>query len=72
MFPNLTKLAAIGILLPMSSVDRERGFSTLARFKTDMRNRLNNKNLNHFLMISIEGQVPLTFPMTLHATSGLR
>ena len=30
MFPNLTKLAAIGLLLPMSSVDCERGFSTLS------------------------------------------
>ena len=36
MFPNLTKLAAIGLLLPMSSVDCERGFSTLARVKTDL------------------------------------
>ena len=30
MFPNLTKLAAIGLLLPISSVDCERGFSTLS------------------------------------------
>ena len=38
MFPNLTKLVAIGLLLPMSSVDCERGFSTLSRVKTDLRN----------------------------------
>ena len=38
MFPNLTKLAVIGLLLSMSSVDCERGFSTLARVKTDLRN----------------------------------
>ena len=38
MFPNLTKLAAIGLLLPISSVDCERGFSTLSRVKTDLRN----------------------------------
>ena len=62
MFPNLTKLAAIGLLLPMSSVDCERGFSTLSRVKTDLRNRLNNKNLNHLLMISIEGPNPSDFP----------
>ena len=42
MFPNQTKLAAIGLLLPMSTVDCERGFSTLSRVKTDLRNRLNN------------------------------
>ena len=62
MFPNLTKLAAIGLLLPMSSVDCEKGFSTLSRVKTDLRNRLNNKNLNHLLMISIEGPNPSDFP----------
>ena len=37
MFPNLSKLAAIGLLLPMSTVD-ERGFSTLSRIITDNRN----------------------------------
>jgi hypothetical protein len=36
MFPNLTKLAAIGLLLPVSTVDCERGFSTLTRVKTDL------------------------------------
>ena len=55
MFPNLAKLAAIGLLLPMSTADCERGFSTLSRVKTDLRNRLQNKTLNHLLMISIEG-----------------
>ncbi len=62
MFPNLYKLAAIGLLLPMSSVDCERGFSTLSRVKTDLRSRLSNKNLNHLLMISIEGPCPSDFP----------
>ena len=47
MFPNLSKLAAIGLLLPMSTVDCERGFSTLSRFKTDLRNCLSNRILNH-------------------------
>ena len=31
MFPNLVKLATIGLLLPMSTVDCERGFSALNR-----------------------------------------
>ena len=39
MFPNLTKVAAVGLLLPMSSVNCKRGFSTLARVKMDLRNR---------------------------------
>ena len=65
MFPNLTKLAAIGLLLPMSSVDCERGFSTLSRVKTDLRNRLANKTLNHLLMMAIEGPSPSDFPYEL-------
>ena len=60
MFPNLTKLVAIGVLLPMSSVDCERGFSTLARVKTDLRNRLNN--MDHLFMISIEEPSPSDLP----------
>ena len=40
MFPNLAKLAAIGLLLLLSIVDCERGFSTLSCVKTDHRNRL--------------------------------
>ena len=65
MFTNLTKLAAIGLLLPMSSVDCERGFSTLSRVKTDLRNRLANKTLNHLLMMAIEGLSPSDFPYEL-------
>lgn len=34
MFPNLAILAAIGLLLPISTVDCERGFSALTRVKT--------------------------------------
>ena len=45
MFPNLMKLATIGLLLPMSTVDCERGFSTLSRVKTKLRNRLSNRIL---------------------------
>ena len=62
MFPNLSKLAAIGRLLPMSTVDCERGFSTLVRVKTDRKNHLSNRILNHFLMISVEGPLPAEFP----------
>ena len=65
MFPNLTKLAAIGLLLPVSSVDCERGFSTLSLVKSDFRNRLANKTLNHLLMMAIEGPSPSDFPYEL-------
>ena len=62
MFPNLFKLATIGLLLPICTVDCERGFSALNRVKTDLRNRLSNKIFNHLLMISIEGPPPSDFP----------
>ena len=62
MFPNLAKLAAIGLLLPLSTVDCKRGFSTLSRVKTNLRNRLINKTLNHLLVISIEGPNPADYP----------
>ena len=62
MFPNLAKLATIALLLPMSSVDCERGFSALSRVKTDLRNRLSSRTLNDLLMITIEGPAPESFP----------
>ena len=62
MFSNLAKLAAIGLLLPMSTVDCERGFSTLSRVKTDLRNRLSNKILNYLLVLLIKGTPPSEFP----------
>ena len=62
MFPNLCKLAAIGLLLPMSTVDCERGFSALTRIKTDIRNRLSSKILNNLMTISVEGPPPEEFP----------
>ena len=62
MFPNLMKLATIGLLLPMSTVDCERGFSTLSRVKTKLRNRLSNRILNYLLTISMEGPPPSEFP----------
>ena len=37
-FPNLTKPAAIGLLLPVSTVNCERGFSSLTHVKTDLHN----------------------------------
>ena len=55
MFPNLSKLAAIGLLMPMSTVDCERGFSALSRIKADARNRLSSRTLNSLMAIAIEG-----------------
>ena len=62
MFPNLAKLAAIGLLLTMSTVDCERRFSALTRVKTNLRNRLSAKTLNHLLVITTEGPISPTDP----------
>lgn len=44
-FSNLAKIASIGPLLPMSTVDCK---WALQRSKTDLRNRLSNRILNYF------------------------
>ena len=48
MFPNLARVAMIGLLLPMSTADCERGFSSLQCVKTDLHNRLSNRILNYY------------------------
>lgn len=62
MFPNLSKLAAIGLLMPMSTVDCERGFSALSRIKTDARNHLSSRTLNSLMPNAIEGPPIEEFP----------
>ena len=55
----------------MSTVDCERGFSALSRIKTDIRNRLSSKILNHLMTISVEGPSPEEFPCEeAYVTSG--
>lgn len=56
LFPNMFKLALIGLLIPASTADCERGFSALKRIKTPLRNRLSNKIINRLLFIAIEGK----------------
>ncbi|XP_078590444.1 zinc finger protein 862-like [Branchiostoma floridae x Branchiostoma japonicum] len=53
--PNLAKLAAAMAVLPVSTADCERGFSTMKRIKTQARNQLKESTLDNLLMISIEG-----------------
>lgn len=62
MFPNLGKLCAVALILPMSTADCERGFSALNRIKTDLRNRLSCKILNALMTISIEAPERDEFP----------
>ncbi|CAH1264092.1 ZNF862 [Branchiostoma lanceolatum] len=53
--PNMAKLAAANAVIPVSTADCERGFWTMKRVKTALRNRLKAETLNNLLMISIEG-----------------
>lgn len=54
-YPNLAKLGKIYLLLPISSVDAERGFSAMGRIKTKLRNSMNNDLLNALMFISVNG-----------------
>ncbi|XP_060595725.1 uncharacterized protein LOC132749834 [Ruditapes philippinarum] len=53
--PALYRIAAVGLLLPTSTADCERGFSCLKRVKTENRNCLSVKVLNYLLAVSLQG-----------------
>jgi hypothetical protein len=48
-------------VLPATSVDCERGFSSLSRIKTDLRNNLETPHLCHLIRISETDMDSLTF-----------
>ncbi|XP_060586202.1 uncharacterized protein LOC132741945 [Ruditapes philippinarum] len=52
---NLFKLAAVGLLIPTSTSDCERGFSTLKRVKTTHRASLSPPFLNPLLPVGMLG-----------------
>ena len=74
LYPNLSKLAKICLILPVSTADCERSFSAMKRIKTDLRNRMNTTTLDALMRICIEGP-PLSefdFDMALNSWSKLR
>ena len=52
-FPNLIILMQIALIVPMTSVDCERGFSAMNRIKSKTRNRMLNVVLDHLMRISL-------------------
>ena len=54
-YPNMTKLLAFSRVLPVSSVECERGFSTQNLIKTRLRCSLSIENLDRLMRISING-----------------
>ena len=55
MFPQLTKLSTIAALIPVSTAECERAFSSMNRIKTELRNCLKTSTLDCLMRISIEG-----------------
>ena len=54
-FPNLAKLAAILIVLPVTTATVERTFSRMKLIKTRLRSRMGENTLEHTMRICIEG-----------------
>ena len=54
-YPQLARLASLGLTIPFSTADCEPAFSTMNRIKTKLRNRLKTTTLDCLLRISIEG-----------------
>ena len=55
MYPELTKLATIAAILPVSTASCERAFSAMKRVKTELHNRMKTSTLDQLMRISIEG-----------------
>ncbi len=54
MFPNLHKMASIGLTIPVSTASVERSFSQMKLIKTCLRNALSDCSLSHLMKIAIE------------------
>lgn len=55
-YPHLALLAAIGLTIPVTSVDCERGVSRYNAIKTDSRSSLTVNHVNTLMIISLEGK----------------
>ena len=65
LYPNHCKLAQICLILPVSTANCERAFSTMKRVKTHLHNHLNTKTLDALLRIRIEGPDMFDFDFEL-------
>ena len=54
-FPNLSKLATILTVLPVTTATVERTFSKIKLVKTRLRSRMGEDTLEHTMRICIEG-----------------
>ena len=58
MFPNFAVLASIALIIPISTAECERCFSSMKRIKTTLRNRMETTTLDQLMRISNEGYKP--------------
>lgn len=58
---NILVLAEIILCIPVSSAICERGFSAMARIKSDWRSRLTPDMLNFLMAVSIQGPEPMDY-----------
>eukprot|EP00731_Ephydatia_muelleri_P030129 Em0021g652a len=55
LFPQLSRLASIVLIIPVSTAECERCFSSINQIKTDLRNRLNTSTLCQIMRTVLEG-----------------
>ena len=53
MYPQLAKLASIAALVPVSTAECERSFSTMNRVKTALRNRMKTSTFDSLMRIKV-------------------
>ncbi|GKE10557.1 zinc finger MYM-type protein 1-like protein [Tanacetum coccineum] len=56
-FPMIYKLLKLALVLPVATTIVERCFSTMKLIKSDLRNRMGDRFLNHALVCSIEKEI---------------
>ena len=73
-YPNIKVLYNRMVVIPAHTADCERAFSALKRVKTRLRSTLTAKNLNHLLMVRIEGPdiSQFNFDQAVERWGGLR
>ena len=55
-FPRMTRLLLLSMMIPMSTATVERGFSLMNSLCTSLRNRLNQSHLDSLMRICREGK----------------
>ena len=60
LFPNLSKIGAICLSIPVTTASVERSFSQMKLIKTRLRSSLNDKSLSNLMKIALESPDKLT------------